>query len=74
MNEPAKALAVPMLKKDVDDVLPREQKDSDAVRAQDNRLDRLMTNITKTTLGVLGFGLAGIGFGLSRRMPSSASN
>ena len=74
MNEPAKALAVPLLKKDVDDVLDREQKDASAVRAQDDRLDRLMSQVLTTTLGVLAFVLSCIGVGFGFWKAASTSN
>jgi hypothetical protein len=73
MNEPAKALAVPLLKKDVDDVLDREQKDAAAVRAQDDRLDRLMSQVLTTTFAVLVFFLSCIGFVFSLRKTATVS-
>jgi hypothetical protein len=73
LNEPAKALVVPLLKKDVDDVLDREQKDAAAVRAQDDRLDRLMSQVLTTTLAVLVFFLSCIGFVFSLRKTATVS-
>ena len=73
MNEPAKALAVPLMKKDVDDVIDREQKDAAAVRAQDDRLDRLMTQILTTTAAVIGLFVASIGLIFTWRKSSSAA-
>jgi hypothetical protein len=76
MNEPAKALAVPLLKKDVDDVLNREKSDASDVRGQDERLDRLMSQVLTTTVAVLAFVVSAIVglFGVWKAVSASNKN